>query len=93
MESKYKQGQMNTATDIISEECARTQWSLSDEHNHVKQRSPAWLWLRESKMVTECTLHEAIGLRGLKEQTIHFDKNVNHKDAGETFANKGCALT
>lgn len=44
------------------------------ELRFIKQRSGIWHALRKRSRVTGSTLHSAIGLRGLKEQNMHFSK-------------------
>jgi hypothetical protein len=43
---------------------------------HVKQRTDRWFELRKSAKVTGSTIHSAIGLRGLKQQKIHFQEFI-----------------
>ena len=52
---------------------------LPSKPQFVKQRTPEWHRLRSRAMVTGSTMHNAIGLRTLKDQKDHFDKFVLHK--------------
>ena len=43
----------------------------------IKQRTEEWLALRKQARVTGSSLHNAIGLRTLKDQKLHFDVHVS----------------
>ena len=47
------------------------------ESRFVKQRSDIWFSIREKAPVTGSTIHNAIGLRGRKEQANHIERAVN----------------
>ena len=47
------------------------------ESRFVKQRSDIWFCIREKAPVTGSTIHNAIGLRGRKEQANHIERAVN----------------
>jgi hypothetical protein len=57
------------------------------EPRYLKQRSPIWHLLRKKARITGSPLHSALGLRGLKEQKLHFAKfleDVNVSESEET---------
>ena len=45
----------------------------------IKQRTPEWHSLRKQARLTGSTIHDAIGLRSLKNQRQHFDNFILHK--------------
>lgn len=47
------------------------------ESRFVKQRTEFWHVIRDKAPVTGSTIHNALGLRGKKEQAKHIDKVVN----------------
>ena len=47
----------------------------------IKQRSEEWHSVRQTTRVTGSTIHNAIGLRSLKDQKEHFDKFVSKNTA------------
>jgi hypothetical protein len=52
--------------------------TLTDSH-FIKQHSESWHELRSKHRVTGSTMHNAIGLRSLKDQKSHFDKVIMNK--------------
>ena len=55
------------------------------EHNpqYVKQRSEKWKRLCEHSRITGSTMHDALGLRTLKSQKLHFEKFVAKSTTNE----------
>ena len=49
---------------------------LENNPEFVKQRSDHWFKLRERSRITGSTMHDALGLRTLKSQKMHYDKFV-----------------
>ena len=46
----------------------------NDQLAFVKQKSEAWLWVRNKAVVTGSTCYNALGFDGLKKQHAHFNK-------------------
>ena len=50
-----------------------------EESRYIKQRSPMWHTMRKSARVTGSTVHNAIGLRVLEAQKLHFEEYIEGK--------------
>lgn len=46
----------------------------------IQQRTAEWHETRAKYRVTGSTIHNAIGLRSVKEQQIHYDKVIHGKE-------------
>ena len=55
------------------------------EHNpqYMKQQSEKWKRLCEHSCITGSTMHDALGLRTLKSQKLHFEKFVAKSTTNE----------